>query len=80
MTDGSQKHVRIATMVVNVSAVMPGTIDDWPANIQDGVYAALERLCMRKRTDFVILKSFSETDMDSGPYVYVVAGALETVQ
>ena len=35
--------IRTFDLIVPVSGYLEGTLDDWPAVIQDGVYAALER-------------------------------------
>lgn len=72
---------RTAELVVNVSAVMPGQIEDWPANIQDGIYEALMRHSIRtKKSDWTIVHSYSDKDLDEGPYVHVIAVTLDTLQ
>lgn len=67
-------------LIVNVSAVMPGSITDWPANVQDGVYAALERVIMRSHIPYEIVASYSDVDVDTGPYIRVIGQAIQVVQ
>lgn len=38
----SHTGIRQFEIVVHVSGWLEGTLEDWPANIQDGVYKALE--------------------------------------
>lgn len=71
---------RIAELVVDVSAKLEGSIADWPANIQDGVYKALADRCHSSRANFEIVHSYSDVDVDTGPYIHVTAVALETLQ
>lgn len=73
-------RMRICDLVVNVSAQMEGGIEDWPANIQDGVYKALADRCHKSRADFKIVMSYSGNDVDTGPYIHVTAAVMETLQ
>lgn len=67
----------MAELVVDVTARMEGSIKDWPANIQDPIYKALADLSLRVKRNYQIVSSYSDTDIDSGPYVHVIAVALE---
>jgi hypothetical protein len=74
---GIPTKYRVAELVANVTARLDGSINDWPANIQDQIYMALERQSHRSRVNFSIIQSYSDVDVDSGPYVHVVAVCLE---
>jgi hypothetical protein len=71
----------IADLIVNVSAKPVGEFADWPANIQDGIFAALERLNNKARAKyglplvFNIIGSMCDYDEDSGYYIGVQARA-----
>jgi hypothetical protein len=50
------RKTRIFECVVDVTSYLPGELGDWPANIQDGVYAAMEAALTKykiKRVDVV---------------------------
>jgi len=65
--------VKVAELTANVSAHLDGGIDDWPANIQDGIYTALERQANRSRASFEIVQAVCGHDVDTGYYVHVIA-------
>lgn len=71
----------IADLIVNVSAKPVGEFADWPANIQDGILAALQRLHDKAREKYGILLAFeiigsmADYDEDSGFYIGVQARA-----
>lgn len=66
-------------MDVAVSGWMEGEIQDWPANIQDVIYAALENVAHREKLPLVVVHSRCDIDHDleeGAPgyfYVHVVA-------
>lgn len=66
-------HTRVAQLVANVTAVMPGGIKDWPSNIQDRIYKALETINEKNKAQFTIVDSYSDNDIDDGPFVHVIA-------
>ena len=76
----ARTRYRVAELVVDISARLEGDIDDWPANIQDGIFKALADRCHASRADFKIVKSYCDVDVDTGPYIHVIAVALETLQ
>lgn len=63
-----------------VTGFMPGEIQDWPANIQDEVYKALERKSHQERRDLKIVRSYCDKEVDEQLYyVHVIAICMETV-
>lgn len=70
-------HVKVAELIANVTHQLDGSIKDWPSNIQDGVYAALERIVKRTDMPYEIVAAYSDTDVDSGPFIRVIAAALK---
>lgn len=74
-----RKHM-IAEMKADVTAFMEGTIENWPRNIQDGIYAALERTSLGR--GYTICMSYCDENPDEpGKYfVHVVATGTKTVQ
>lgn len=74
-------------LIVGVTGYMPGELKDWPANIQDEIYAALERykLAMRQKYQiptltYDVVRSQCDFDIDEGFYVIVYVKARITVQ
>ena len=77
----SKTKFRVVDLVVDVSARLAGNIEDWPANIQDGVYKALADKCHDAHADFKIVQSYSDIEYDTGvPYIHVIAVATQTIQ
>lgn len=64
--------LHVVDMVVNVSAPIPGTIEDWPAQIQDAIYEALMKKCVADGRTYTILNSRCGID-DGVAYLHVVA-------
>jgi hypothetical protein len=62
-----------AELIVNVTELLPGGIKDWPANVQDRIYNALEKFEERTGVRWVIVGSKSDVDPDTGPFVHVMA-------
>ena len=56
--------VRVFDMTVGVDAYPGEKIDDWPANIQDGVYAAVEALGNELQIPLAIVDSRADKDED----------------
>lgn len=71
---------RVCELVVNIDVRLEGDISHWPSNIQDGIYKALADRSHKSRRDFKIITSYSDTDIDTGPYIHVIAVALENMQ
>ena len=71
--------IRTFDLIVPVSGYLEGELDDWPAVIQDGVYAALERKAHEVELPLVIIASrggMDEDKQDHEPgrfYVHIVA-------
>ena len=57
-------RVRTLELNVTVSHFLEGSVEDWPSNIQDGVYAALERKAVETALPLVIVKSHCDVDHD----------------
>lgn len=56
------RQPRVFTIEVDVSGPLAGELNDWPANIQEGIYAALDRLAERERVPVAIVYSECERD------------------
>jgi len=67
------KTLREAELIVNVSAELSGGLHDWPPYVQDRIYKAVEKLEERTGVRWSIVASRSDTDVDSGPFLHVVA-------
>lgn len=63
---GSKKTTAIRTfeIVADVSGMLEGDINDWPANIQDVVFAALERKAQAEQLPLIIVASRCAEDPD----------------
>lgn len=62
MTKPSHTGVRTFDVIVHVTGWLEGTLNDWPAEIQDGVYAALERAS--KQVELPLAIVFSKCDQE----------------
>lgn len=63
----------VAEMVVNTTAVPEGdTILDWPDNVQDAIYGAIEKHEKRLGRKYEIVRARADKDIDTGPYIHVV--------
>lgn len=60
--NGKMFEVHKAKMVNNVTAPMPGTIVDWPANIQDRFYALMEQTGKLDGVEYQVVHSESGVD------------------
>lgn len=82
MTLVTPKPIRTFDLAANVSGWLDGSIDDWPANIQDVLYAALERKAKKVELPICIVYSKCEEDPDvplGSPghfYVHVIASEI----
>lgn len=71
--------IRTFEVVVSVTSFMQGKIDDWPSNVQDHVYGALERKSREEGIPLVIVYSESKVDPDVPEgmagrfYIHVIA-------
>ena len=71
--------IRTFEVVVNVSIPLAGTIDDWPASIQDGILGALEAKAQEVQLPLVVVASRCDVDHDVPKgqpghyYVHVIA-------
>jgi hypothetical protein len=60
-------HVRTFEIVQYVTAPLEGKLDDWPANIQDAVYAALDRKAAEVQLPLCIVDSACQVDYGDTP-------------
>jgi hypothetical protein len=69
------KAPRAFDLVVDITGRLEGDIDDWPANIQDGIYRALHRIGKEKGIwSMRIVQSRCGRDApDENWYIHVVA-------
>jgi hypothetical protein len=68
---------RVYELRANVTGYLPGGLSDWPPNIQDEIYAAMQRLQTKtKIREFDVLQAFCTKDVDDEPY-YVVVTVVE---
>lgn len=64
---------RVFELRVDCTAYLPGELTDWPPNIQDGIYAAMERLCKTAALKKIyILQSRCGRDVKEEPYHIIV--------
>lgn len=61
--------------VADVTAPLPPSFADWPANIQDRLLKQLEMASLRDGCKYSVVGSTAGVDLDSGPYVHVLAAA-----
>lgn len=59
--------VRIFEMIQYVTSPLEGELDDWPANIQDAIYAALERKAKDVQLPIKIVLAYCDVDYDLDP-------------
>jgi hypothetical protein len=67
------RKTRVFECVVNVTGYLEGELKDWPANIQDGIYAAMENVLLKhdvKRV--VVVSSRCGRDEPTDPWHLVV--------
>lgn len=65
-------QVRTWRMVQNVSGPLEGTLNDWPANIQDVIGHAIDKLKEKHKLPLLVTQSECGHDVDTGYYVFVV--------
>lgn len=69
-------EIRTFEMIQYVTAPLEGELDDWPANIQDAIFAALERKAKSVQLPLKIVLAYCDMDYDLDaskvPSVYFV--------
>ena len=69
--------IRTFEILAKVTGFMEGGMDDWPSNIQDAVYEALERKAAEVQLPLAIVSSYCDKDIDDGTfYVRVIASEI----
>lgn len=58
-------NIRTFELLQYVSGFLEGGIDDWPANIQDAIYKALEAKSHAVQLPLTIVMSYCDADVDS---------------
>jgi hypothetical protein len=72
------RKTRVFECVVDVSGYLAGELKDWPANIQDGIYKAMEKMLLQHNVKrVVVIKSHCGRDTPLEPYHIVVTVAEE---
>lgn len=78
MNDLKPSGIRTFEIVQYVTAPLEGGMDDWPSNIQDAVYKALEDKAAQVELPLVIIHSRCDIDWDATDplrkfYLHIVA-------
>lgn len=70
------------TLLVDVSGFLDGEFREWPAHIQDPIYAACERDCKAKpgETVRIVIGRCYQDAPDEHPYLMVVAQAFPVLE
>lgn len=67
------KHLRVFELRANVTGFMLGGLEDWPAHIQDVIYAAMERVVKKARIKSLdVIQSRCGRDDTTEPYHVIV--------
>lgn len=67
------KPIRTFELVVNISGPLEGEFKDWPANIQDTIYAAMERKAAEVQLPLALVGSEAAYDEIGGHwYIRVI--------
>lgn len=79
----NKQHQRIRTfeIVQYVTNFVEGSIDDWPANIQDAVYKALEQKAKQVELPLTIVASYCDIDYgdtqgQDRPFLRIIASEI----
>lgn len=68
--------IRTYEITANVTGRLEGSLEDWPAQMQDTVYLALERKAEEVGRPLAIIASVCDWDEDHGWYVRIVASEI----
>lgn len=74
--------IRTFELIVSISGPLDVPMEDWPANVQDAIMAALERISQRERLPLKIVHAEYKRDPDIEPhmpghhYLHVVASEI----
>lgn len=64
MKASTHSGIRTFECIIPVNKLLGGELDDWPANLQDGIYQAFENLSKSVQLPLAIVASRAGTDMD----------------
>lgn len=71
----------IAELKVDVTGLLEGTIDSWPAKIQDRIYEALEARSKQSDIKYTIKMSYCDIEPETKiPFIHVIATGQVTQQ
>lgn len=59
---GQPTHIRTFEIVQNVTGFLEGSINDWPAQMQDQIFEALDRLAERVQLPVCIVAAYCDVD------------------
>lgn len=81
LVKGFEQGIRTYEVVQYVSGPLLGSMDDWPARIQDKLFAALEVKSRQEEKPLMVVHSYCEKDIDSTDpkrqwYVHVIASEI----
>ena len=68
MSDEIRNGLKTFEMTVAISGVLDVPMEDWPANVQDKVHAAVEAVSEREQLPFAIVHARYGTDVDLPPF------------
>jgi len=68
-----KQGVRLFDCRVRIDRPMGGGMADWPANLQDAVYAALERKAKDVELPLAIIHSYVDSDFEGYWFAVVIA-------
>lgn len=57
--------LRTFDLIVHITAPLEGELSDWPANVQDAIYAALEKKAEEVELPLAIIHSRCDIDHDA---------------
>lgn len=70
---------KIVDLIVSVRPAIHGEFNDWPAQLQDHFYKAIENYALKTMLPWTILSSHTGVDPDTGPFAHVVISAIVVV-
>lgn len=65
--------LRTFELFVRTTSPLEGGLDDWPANVQDKIFEALEKKAKEVMLPLAIVYSGADTDFDGNPCAHVIA-------
>lgn len=77
----SPTKIRTFEIVAEVNGFLEGGVEDWPAQMQDAVYAALEAKAKQVQLPLAIVHSYcaidhGDTEAQDKPFVHIIASEI----